>query len=74
MVGGKISSVRRTGDKAIITVRGIGSEHRQQLHVETEYKGEIPTGSSIWWQARHLMICPPGAKRETDIGRVGYSY
>lgn len=75
MIGGKIVSVRRRGERATILVVGTScSDKGDHLRVDTLYQGDIPPGSSIWWQARHLFIHPPGVKNEYDIGRVGYSY
>lgn len=74
MIGGRVVSVKRSGGKATVLVRGTGSDRHRMLRVDTEFAGEIPTGSQIWWQSRHLLITPPGTKAETDIGRVGYAY
>jgi len=74
MVGGRVVSIRRSVNKITVFVRGVGGDKHKTLRVDTEFAGEIPTGSQIWWQARHLFVRPPGAKTETDIGRVGYAY
>lgn len=74
MIGGRIQSVSRKDGVATIVVRGTGSDRGRILRVQTRHQGEIPTGGSIWWQSRSLLVRAPGAKAEKDIGRIGYSY
>lgn len=58
-------SVRRKKDKVQVLVRGTGCEKNDKLCVDTEFRGDIPPGSSIR---------RPGEEGEIDIGRVGYAH